>query len=70
MFTFIVLVLTVPPAAFMVFYFEDHFWLIPVFFLVNVLLSWILIQNLVLKSFLFSYGQSFITNRELQSLNS
>lgn len=50
-------------------YFEGHFWLIPVFVLINVLICWWLIKNLVLKSFLFSYGQDFITSRELKSLN-
>ena len=49
--------------------FKEHFWLIPIFIMCNVLASWWLLKNLVLKSFVFSYGQSFITNRELKSLN-
>jgi len=53
----------------LVMYFEGHFWLIPVFIFINVLICWWLLKNLVLKSFLFSYGQDFITSRELKSLN-
>jgi len=53
----------------LILYYEEHYWLGPALFLFNVLLSWVLVKQLVLKSFLFSYGQSFITNRELRSLN-
>ena len=61
--------MTLASGAGLVLYFEDHFAVIPVFILINVLLSWYLLKNIILKSFLFSYGQSFITNRELKSLN-
>ena len=68
-FTVVVLVVTVFSAGLLILVFEDHYWLIPVFILFNVLMSWFLIKELVLKSFLFSFGQSFITNRELRGLN-
>ena len=61
--------MTLACGAGLVLYFEDHFAVIPGFILINVLLSWYLLKNIILKSFLFSYGQSFITNRELKSLN-
>ena len=61
--------MTLASGAGLVLYFEDHLAVIPVFILINVLLSWYLLKNIILKSFLFSYGQSFITNRELKSLN-
>jgi len=69
LFTFLILAVASVSAAVLIFYFEDHYWLIPAFFLFNVLVSWAVIKHLILKSFLFSYGQSFITNRELRSLN-
>ena len=68
-FALIVLSITVASAVGLVLYFEAHLAAIPVFILVNVLLSWYLLKNIILKSFLFSYGQGFITNRELKSLN-
>ena len=61
--------MTLGSAAGLILYFKEHYWLIPAFILLNVLLSWYLLKNIILKSFLFSYGQSFITNRELKSLN-
>lgn len=64
-----VLALTVAPAVCLIMFFEEHLALLPAFILINVLLSWYLLKNIILKSFLFSYGQSFITNRELKSLN-
>ena len=48
---------------------EQHYWLIPVFLFTNVLVTWVVLKYLVLKSFLFSYGQKFIVNRELKILN-
>ena len=68
-FTMVVLIVTVLGAGLLIIIFEDHYWLIPAFILFNVLMSWCLIKELVLKSFLFSFGQSFITNRELRGLN-
>ena len=65
----VVLLVTVLGAGLLIIIFEDHYWLIPAFILFNVLMSWCLIKELVLKSFLFSFGQSFITNRELRGLN-
>lgn len=68
-FTLIVLTVTLASAAGLILFFEDHYWLIPAFILFNVIMSWFLVKELVLKSFLFSFGQSFITNRELRILN-
>ena len=68
-FTLIVLTITVASGASLILFFEEHYWLIPAFILFNVVVSWFLIKELVLKSFLFSFGQSFITNRELRILN-
>ena len=53
----------------LIMYLERHYWLIPTFVLFNMAASWVLVKHVVLKSFLFSYAQSFITNRELKSLN-
>ena len=68
-FTLIVLTVTLATCGGLILFFEDHYWLIPAFILMNVLISWVLVKELVLKSFLFSFGQSFITNRELRMLN-
>ena len=51
------------------YYLEQHYWLIPAFIFFNVLVTWLVLKYLVLKSFLFSYGQKFIVNRELKGLN-
>ena len=69
LFAIIVLSVTIASGVGLVLYFEDHYVAIPAFILINILLSWYLLKNIILKSFLFSYGQSFITNRELRSLN-
>ena len=51
-----VLSIALASAGALILYFEEHYWLIPVFVLCNILLSWILLKELVFKSFLFSYG--------------
>ena len=51
------------------YYLEQHYWLIPAFLFFNVLVTSLALKYLVLKSFLFSYGQKFIVNNELKSLN-
>ena len=51
------------------YYLEQHYWLIPAFLFFNILVTWLALKYLVLKSFLFSYGQKFIVNNELKSLN-
>ena len=53
----------------LVYYLEQHYWLIPAFIFLNVLVSWVILKYLVLKSFLFSYAQGFIVGRELKVLN-
>ena len=53
----------------LLYYLEEHYWLIPAFVLFNVVASLFILKYLVLKSFLFSYSQSFIVNRELKGLN-
>ena len=53
----------------LVYYLEQHYWLIPAFVLLNLLVSWVILKYLVLTSFLFSYAQGFIVGRELKVLN-
>ena len=48
---------------------DQHYWLIPAFIGLNVFISWLLLKHVILKSFIFAYGQSFIVNRELKTLN-
>ena len=65
----VILTMILGSAGCLILYFEEHYWLVPAFILFNVLTSWVLLKHLVLKSFLFSYGQGFITGRELAGLN-
>ena len=53
----------------LIYYLDEHYWLIPAFVCLNVIVSWCLLKYIVLKSFLFSYAQGFIVNRELKLLN-
>ena len=53
----------------LLYYLEEHYWLIPAFVIINIISSLFILKYLVLKSFLFSYSQSFIVNRELKGLN-
>ena len=69
LFSIVVLTVAISLSALLIYEYEEHYWLFPVFVLINILLSWILLKEIILKSFLFSYGQNFITTRELRSLN-
>lgn len=68
-FAVIVLSMGICSATALIFWFEEHYWLLPAFIIANVLISWFLLKEIIFKSFLFSYGQGFITNHEIKSLN-
>ena len=40
----------------LLYYLEEHYWLIPAFIIINVICSLFILKYLVLKSFLFSYS--------------
>ena len=69
LFSIVVMAVAISLSTLLIYEYEEHYWLFPVFVLINIFLSWILLKEIILKSFLFSYGQNFITSRELQSLN-
>ena len=69
LFSIVVMAVAISLSTLLIYEYEEHYWLFPMFVLINILISWILLKEIILKSFLFSYGQNFITSRELQSLN-
>ena len=48
---------------------EEHYWIIPVFISFNVLVTFILTRYLVVRAFVFSFGQKWLVDREIRDLN-
>ena len=56
LFSIVVMTVAISLSALLIYEYEEHYWLFPVFVLINILISWILLKEIILKSFLFSYG--------------
>ena len=63
------LILFVAVEAFLLYEIEEHYWVIPAFIMFNIAVVFLLTRYIIIRAFVFSFGQQWIVNREVSDLN-